>query len=178
MSCGVGQRCGLDLALLWLWCRPAAVPSVQPLAWELPYALGVALKSKKKKKKKKVKDESWLVRAFLNFIFKKEIIIPPSQGWDAYKMRWHIYNSEFRVWWIKCPQRVIVVTVKLCGLFAGPGVRGLTSKYCLVPLQHGCFVPGCASFREKRAVLNSLYFLVGVVDFLAWCLKIRPFWWR
>ena len=22
MSCGVGHRRGLDLALLWLWCRP------------------------------------------------------------------------------------------------------------------------------------------------------------
>ena len=32
---------------LWLWCRPAAVALIQPLAWELPYAMGVALKSKK-----------------------------------------------------------------------------------------------------------------------------------
>ena len=39
-----------DLVLLWLWCRPAAVVPIRPLAWELPYALGVALKSKKKKK--------------------------------------------------------------------------------------------------------------------------------
>ena len=23
-SCGVGHRCGLDPALLWLWCRLAA----------------------------------------------------------------------------------------------------------------------------------------------------------
>ena len=22
MSCGVDRRCGLDLVLLWLWCRP------------------------------------------------------------------------------------------------------------------------------------------------------------
>ena len=32
-----------DLALLWLWCRPAAAALIQPLAWELPYAMGVAL---------------------------------------------------------------------------------------------------------------------------------------
>ena len=50
MSCGVGHRCGLDLALLWLWCRPAAVAPIHPLAWEPPYATGVALKSKKTKK--------------------------------------------------------------------------------------------------------------------------------
>ena len=37
--------------LLWLWCRPAAATPIQPLAWELPYATGVALKSKRKEKK-------------------------------------------------------------------------------------------------------------------------------
>ena len=30
--------------LLWLWCRPAAVAPIGPLAWELPYASGAALK--------------------------------------------------------------------------------------------------------------------------------------
>ena len=49
MSCGVGHRRGLDPALLWLWCRMAATAPIQPLAWEPPYAMGVALKSKKKK---------------------------------------------------------------------------------------------------------------------------------
>ena len=38
MSCGVGRRHGSDLALLWLWCGPAARAPIQPLAWELPYA--------------------------------------------------------------------------------------------------------------------------------------------
>ena len=52
VSCGVGLRHGLDLALLWLWCRPAAAALIAPLAWELPYAASAALKSKKKKKKK------------------------------------------------------------------------------------------------------------------------------
>ena len=51
MSCGVGRRCGLDPTLLWLWCRPAVVVPIGPLAWEYPYAVGTALKSKKKKKK-------------------------------------------------------------------------------------------------------------------------------
>ena len=32
MSCGVGHRCGSTLALLWLWCRPAAAALIQPLA--------------------------------------------------------------------------------------------------------------------------------------------------
>ena len=50
MSCGVGHRCRLDPVLLWLWCRPAAVVPIQPLAWEPPYAVGAALKRQKKKK--------------------------------------------------------------------------------------------------------------------------------
>ena len=35
-----------DPALLWLWHRPAAVPLIQPLAWESPYAASMALKTK------------------------------------------------------------------------------------------------------------------------------------
>ena len=46
MSCAVGCRCGLDPVLLGLWCRPAGVAPTWPLAWELPYATGVAFKSK------------------------------------------------------------------------------------------------------------------------------------
>jgi len=56
VSCGVGRRCGLDLVLLCLWCRPAAIALIRPLAWELPYAVGVALKDKRPKKlRKKIK---------------------------------------------------------------------------------------------------------------------------
>ena len=51
MSCGVGDRCSWDLAWLWLWCRPAATDPIGPLAWEPPYAVGVALKGQKTKKK-------------------------------------------------------------------------------------------------------------------------------
>ena len=35
--------------LLWLWCRLAAVAPIPPLAWEPPYATGMALKRLKKK---------------------------------------------------------------------------------------------------------------------------------
>ena len=34
--------------LLWLWCRLPAAALIRPLAWELPYATGAALKEKKK----------------------------------------------------------------------------------------------------------------------------------
>ena len=48
MSCGVDCRHGLDLALLWLWYRLAASAPIPPPAWETPYAICAALKSKKK----------------------------------------------------------------------------------------------------------------------------------
>ena len=52
MSCDVNLRHGLDqallwLALLWLWRRPAATGPESSLAWELPCAVGAALKKKK-----------------------------------------------------------------------------------------------------------------------------------
>ena len=53
MSCGVGCRCGLDLALLWLWCRLAAAAPIRTLAWEPPYVMGAALIRQKKKKRER-----------------------------------------------------------------------------------------------------------------------------
>ena len=44
MSRGVGCRCSLDPALLWLWHGPVVTDPIQSLAWELTYAAGVALK--------------------------------------------------------------------------------------------------------------------------------------
>ena len=48
MSYGVGHRGGLDLTLLWLRHRASATAPIQPIAWEPPYTVGVALKKKKK----------------------------------------------------------------------------------------------------------------------------------
>ena len=57
MSCGVVQRHDSDLVLLWLWYRLPATATIQPLAWELPYAEGAALKKgPKKKKESQIKD--------------------------------------------------------------------------------------------------------------------------
>ena len=55
MSCGVGGRCGLDLALLWLWYRPEAKAPIRSLGWEPPHATGVALEKTKRTKRKKKK---------------------------------------------------------------------------------------------------------------------------
>ena len=73
MGCGVGSRSGLDPMFLWLWCRPAAVALILPLAWEPPYTVGVALKSKKRKKRKRKKGgrkaKPWSIRsALLDFL--------------------------------------------------------------------------------------------------------------
>ena len=62
MSHGVGHRLSSDPLLLWLWCRLAAVTSIQPLAWEFPYAAGTALKNKQTNRQKTLK---------LKFSFKK-----------------------------------------------------------------------------------------------------------
>jgi len=55
VSCGVGCRLGSDPTLLWLWRRPVATAPIQPLAWELPYAVRVAQEWQKKRKKEKRK---------------------------------------------------------------------------------------------------------------------------
>ena len=52
----VGCRYGLDLSLLWLWCRPAATAPIRSLAWEPPYAAGAAPEKTKRQKKKKKKE--------------------------------------------------------------------------------------------------------------------------
>ena len=52
MSCGVGHRLGLDPVLLWLWLWSEAAAPIRPLACELPYAMGTALKRQKQKQKK------------------------------------------------------------------------------------------------------------------------------
>ena len=52
MCCGKGSRHGSDPALLWLWCRLAAVALIRRLAWELPYVMGAPPQKKQKNPKK------------------------------------------------------------------------------------------------------------------------------
>ena len=65
------QMWQLDLVLLWLCCRPAAVALIWPLTWEPPYVLGVALKRPKKKKKNlitKMTNDKWTTSYFVRFV--------------------------------------------------------------------------------------------------------------
>ena len=52
VSCDVGSQTWPGSGAVWLWHRPPAIAPIGPLAYEFPYDVGVALKSKKKKKKK------------------------------------------------------------------------------------------------------------------------------
>ena len=60
--------------MLWPWHRLAAAALIQPLSWELPYAVGVAIKRKKIKKKKKGKKKRKSIKIFssLQNVRKKE----------------------------------------------------------------------------------------------------------
>ena len=51
MSCGVGHRCGSDLALLWFWPRPVATAPIRPLAWGPPHAANAALEKTERQNK-------------------------------------------------------------------------------------------------------------------------------
>ena len=51
-SCGVGRTCSSDLALLWLWCRPAAATPIQPLLGTSIYHRCGPKKTKRQQKKR------------------------------------------------------------------------------------------------------------------------------
>ena len=55
MNCGVGHRRGSDPKLPWFWRRLVATALIGPRAWELLYAMSVALKNKQTNKAKKLK---------------------------------------------------------------------------------------------------------------------------
>ena len=53
VSCGVGCRRDLDLALLWLWHRLAAIAPIGPLVWNLHMPQCGPKKTKKKREREK-----------------------------------------------------------------------------------------------------------------------------
>ena len=55
MSCGVGHRHGLDLALQWLWPRPVATAPIRSLGISIYRGCSPKkIKKKKRRKKKRV----------------------------------------------------------------------------------------------------------------------------
>ena len=104
MSCEVGSRHGSDPELLWLWCRPAAVAPIGPLAWETPHAVGRALKDKQTKQTKQTRSScSGSVEMNLTIIHEyvgsipglaqlvKDLALPSTTvyGWAQI---WHFYG--------------------------------------------------------------------------------------
>ena len=66
----LSHRCGLDVVLLWLWCRLAAAVPIGPLAWELPHAAGVGPKKKKKTLASEIPPKWSVVLWVLYFVWK------------------------------------------------------------------------------------------------------------
>ena len=93
-----------DLLLLWLWCRPAAVALIKPLAWEPPYAVGVALKKSKAKKRKKKKKE----RKEKNKPFQS----PPKHRKQQQKRKLKM-QARVKEWAIRC--RLVSASPTACG---------------------------------------------------------------
>ena len=92
MSCGVGHRCGSDPAWLWLWCRPAAVALIHPLAWEPPCAVGASLKRQIKKKERKKKRTWAYMASYIGNKTKAKHHIARVAKWDSKHTgkRWNI----------------------------------------------------------------------------------------
>ena len=83
MSCDVARRSCSDLALLWLWCRPVATAPIPPLAWEPPYAAGVAQEMAKRQTKNKQKNAYQGLKGKISFTFQfpgVEISSPETAG--------------------------------------------------------------------------------------------------
>ena len=87
MSSGIGCTRSLDLALLWLCCKPAAAALIQPLTWELPYAMRAALNkqtnkqttSPPQKKENKAEEETVICLVLQIFSLKRGyVLINPS----------------------------------------------------------------------------------------------------
>jgi len=73
VSCDVGPRCGSDLVLLCLWCRPAALARIRPLAREPPYATGVALKKRQKRNKTITNKQKTKLRSKTYYVLHKNL---------------------------------------------------------------------------------------------------------
>ena len=83
-----------DLMLLWLWCRPATAALIWPLAWEVLYAAGVAIKRKRKKKMPLfilAKEQFW----FWAKIWEKEKIVLLQAG-SLFQWLFH-YRNFFNI---------------------------------------------------------------------------------
>ena len=165
MSCGIGCRRGSDPALLWLWCRLAAVAPVQPIVWELPYAVGVALKSKNKTKQSVTPDALRFVChvACLPLRFLRDGVLWQCQAQES-DLKCVFYASFYYF----CKAHVcasgclcVYVSVCICNMHVGMCVKGICIcvacvhvygylYMCMCVLVHATSSPGFNPWpREK-----------------------------
>ena len=79
----MGHRRGSDPVLLWFWHRPVATALIGPLAWEPPYAAGVAQEIAKRQKKKKMWKTN--IPIFIKKYKANKIYIKEIKGTDYFK---------------------------------------------------------------------------------------------
>ena len=83
MSCAVDCRLGSDPALLWLWCRPAAIAPIRLLAWEPPYAVGSGPRKDKKTKRQQQQQQQKKGLKLIKLEMKKEKLQWTSQKYKG-----------------------------------------------------------------------------------------------
>ena len=142
MSCGVGQRRGSDPAFLWLWYRPAATALILPLAWESPYASGVALKRKKTQKNKTKKtllfwktnyleNKQWLNSLFLqNQQITEKIKLSEKNSNLWMPTKFHIMNFRKKYFLIRCEfllsiSSIASITARACWLVSSSDINNI-----------------------------------------------------
>ena len=103
MSYGIGCRCSSDPELLWLWHWPADAAPIRPLAWELPYAAGVALKRRQQQQQQQQQKtrptiiylSEWLIPVRTAIINKTT----NNKSWQGCRKREDLYTLGGNVNW-------------------------------------------------------------------------------
>jgi len=159
VSCGVGHRRSLDPALLWLWCRLAAVALIRLLSWELPYAVGLVPKKQKQNKKNKKYPK--------NISFPKILVDTIDYLlYDAHLTDYFIWFSLIlaKLWVTITPslnrqtQSIKPKTLK----FVSDGVR-IWINFCLWTLKVSCFKPQSRLPLLAIPLLNPLDLCIQLV---------------
>ena len=140
-----GHRCGSDPALLWFAGRPAATALIQPLAWELPYAPGVALNKQTKTHWRRSSWKGAIFEAVFSWVLSSG---SETQVLENFTAPWALCSQ-----WFPCP----LVLQEWC--------RGRSSwrldpwKVCVTDKEHQAFI--------RRLQENLLNFCPKGKDYLS-----------
>ena len=151
MSCGVDRRHSSDSVLLWLWCRPAAIAPIQSLAWEPPYAEGMAPK-KTKNKQKKTHQKTVLLSEWQCFY--QRLI------WFKDKMTVSVHQG-IKVLWFREGKTSMSANQSgnKCSLVGIPLIHFLTFYPCLI-----CYLyhtKNCWTFRAHESISSGQNYILA-----------------